>query len=98
MTDVIAPRRDRSVAWHGLSAEEACARLEVDVHVVHGVTNRIHNAVRAVKGLQLEVESVVFTGLAASLAVLSNEQKETGALVIDLRRMDQLRMLPGGVR
>jgi cell division protein FtsA len=60
------------------------ARLEVDVHVVHGVTNRIHNAVRAVKGLQLEVESVVYNGLAASLAVLSNEQKETGALVIDL--------------
>lgn len=60
------------------------ARLEVDVHVVHGVTNRVHNAVRAVKGLQLEVESVVFNGLAASLAVLTNEQKEMGALVIDL--------------
>jgi cell division protein FtsA len=60
------------------------ARLEVDVHVVHGNTNRIHNAVRAVKGLQLEVEAVVYNGLAASLAVLTNEQKETGALVIDL--------------
>lgn len=60
------------------------ARLEVDVHVVHGITNRVHNAVRAVKGLQLEVESVVFNGLAASLAVLTNEQKEMGALVIDL--------------
>jgi len=60
------------------------ARLEVDVHVVHGITNRVHNAVRAVKGLQLEVESVVFSGLAASLAVLTNEQKEMGALVIDL--------------
>jgi len=60
------------------------ARLEVDVHVVHGNTNRIHNAVRAVKGLQLEVEAVVYNGLAASLAVLTNEQKELGALVIDL--------------
>lgn len=60
------------------------ARLEVDVHVVHGNTNRIQNAVRAVKGLALEVESVVYNGLAASLSVLSNEQKETGALVIDL--------------
>lgn len=59
------------------------ARLEVDVHVVHGNTNRIQNAVRAVKGLQLEVEAVVYNGLAASLAILSNEQKETGALVID---------------
>lgn len=60
------------------------ARLEVDVHVVHGNTNRVHNAVRAVKGLQLEVEAVVFNGLASSLAVLTHEQKETGALVIDL--------------
>jgi len=30
VTDVIAPKSGRSVAWHGLSAEEACARLEVD--------------------------------------------------------------------
>lgn len=60
------------------------ARLEVDVHVVHGNTNRIQNAVRTVKGLQLDVEAVVYNGLAASLAVLTNEQKETGALVIDL--------------
>jgi cell division protein FtsA len=60
------------------------ARLEVDVHVIHGNTNRIHNAIRAVKGLQLEVEAVVFNGLASSLAVLTPEQKETGALVIDL--------------
>jgi len=59
------------------------ARLEVDVHVVHGNTNRISNAVRVVKGMQLEVEAVVYNGLAASLAVLTNEQKETGALVID---------------
>jgi cell division protein FtsA len=37
-----------------------------------------------VKGLQLEVEEIVFNGLAASLALLSNEQKELGALVIDI--------------
>ena len=59
------------------------ARLEVDVHVVHGVTNRVQNAIRAVKGLQLEVDGVVFNGLAASLAVLTNDQKEMGALVVD---------------
>ena len=60
------------------------SRLEVDVHVVHGNLNRLQNAIRAVKGMQLEVEEVVFTGLAASLALLTNEQKELGALVIDL--------------
>lgn len=60
------------------------ARLEVDVHVVHGHFNRLQNAIRVVKGMQLEVDEVVFNGLASSLALLTNEQKELGALVIDI--------------
>lgn len=60
------------------------ARLEVDVHVVHGCLNRLQNAIRVVKGIQLEVDEVVFNGLAASLAVLDNDQKELGAVVIDM--------------
>jgi cell division protein FtsA len=60
------------------------ARVEVDVHVVHGNFNRLQNPIRVVKGLQLEVEAIVFNGLAASLALLTSEQKEMGALVIDL--------------
>lgn len=58
--------------------------LEVDMHVVHGNLNRLQNSIRLVRGLQLEVEEVVFNGLAASLALLTNEQKELGALVLDL--------------
>src|SRR5216110_1808904 len=60
------------------------ARLEVDVHVVHGNFNRLQNPIRAVKSLQLEVEDIVFSGLASSLALLNNHQKEMGSLVIDL--------------
>jgi len=60
------------------------SRVEVDVHVVHGNVNRLQNAIRTVKGLQLEVDDIVFTGLGSSLAVLSPEEKELGALVIDL--------------
>jgi len=37
-----------------------------------------------VKGLQLEVDEIVFNGLASSLALLTSEQKELGALVIDI--------------
>src|SRR5207302_8451098 len=59
-------------------------RVEVDVHIVHGNLNRLQNAIRAVKGLQLEVDDIVFTGLASSLAVLNAEQKELGSLVIDI--------------
>ena len=60
------------------------SRLEVDVHVVHGNFNRLQTAVRLVKNLNLEVEDVVFNGLAAPLALLTNEHKELGALVLDL--------------
>src|SRR5207302_1337799 len=60
------------------------ARIEVDVHVIHGNLNRLQNAIRTVKGLQLEVDDIVFTGLASSLALLTNEQKELGSLVIDI--------------
>src|SRR2546425_181487 len=60
------------------------ARVEVDVHVVHGNLNRLQNAIRTVKGLQLEVDDIVFNGLAASVAVLTNEQKELGSVVIDI--------------
>jgi cell division protein FtsA len=60
------------------------SRLEVDVHVVHGNTNRLQNAIRLVKGFQIQVSEIVFNGLAASLALLSNEQKELGALVVDI--------------
>jgi cell division protein FtsA len=60
------------------------SRVEVDVHVVHGHLNRLQNAIRTVKGLQLEVDEIVFSGLASSLALLTNEQKELGALVVDI--------------
>jgi len=59
-------------------------RLEVDVHVVHGNLNRLQNAIRVVKGIQLDVEEVVFNGLAASLALLTPEQKELGCVVMDI--------------
>lgn len=60
------------------------ARVEVDVHVVHGNFNRLQNPIRAIKNLQLEIDHVVFCGIASSLAVLNNHQKEMGSLVIDI--------------
>ncbi len=60
------------------------SRVEVNMHVLHGNFNRLQNPVRAVKGLHLGVDGLVFNGLASALSLLSNEQKELGALVIDL--------------
>lgn len=60
------------------------SKIEVDVHVIHGIHNRLQNPIRTFKGLQLEVEAIAFNGLGASMATLNNEQKELGALVIDM--------------
>jgi len=60
------------------------ARLGVDMHVIHGNANRLQNAIRLVRATSLEVDDVVFNGIASSLAVLNSEQKELGSLVIDL--------------
>jgi cell division protein FtsA len=59
-------------------------RLEVDMHVIHGHVNRLQNAIRLVRATQLEVDEIVFNGVASSLAVLTGDQKELGALVIDI--------------
>jgi cell division protein FtsA len=60
------------------------ARLEVDMHVIHGHANRLQNAIRLVRATSLEVEEIVFNGIASSLALLTSEQKELGALVVDI--------------
>jgi cell division protein FtsA len=60
------------------------ARLEVDMHVIHGQTYRLQNVIRLVRATGIKVDDVVFNGMASSLALLTNEQKELGALVIDI--------------
>ena len=60
------------------------ARLEVDMHVIHGNANRLQNVIRLVRATSLDVDEIVFNGIAASLALLTTEQKELGALVIDI--------------
>lgn len=58
--------------------------LEADFHIIHGVGNRIRNTVRCVKELGIEVEDVVFNGYASAQAILTQQQKDLGALVIDI--------------
>jgi cell division protein FtsA len=59
-------------------------KLEADFHIVHGVRTRIQNTIRCVKELPLEVEDVVFSALASAQVVLTQHQKNLGALVIDV--------------
>ncbi len=59
-------------------------KLEADFHIVHGVRTRIQNTIRCVKELPLDVEDVVFSALASAQVVLTQHQKDLGALVIDM--------------
>lgn len=59
-------------------------KLEADFHIIHGVGNRIKNSVRCVKELDIEVLDVVFNPLAAAQVVLDQNQKNLGAVVIDM--------------
>ncbi len=59
-------------------------KLEADFHIIHGVRTRIQNTIRCVKELPLEVEDVVFTALASAQVVLTPNQKNLGALVVDI--------------
>src|SRR6478752_3141886 len=59
-------------------------KLEADFHIIHGVRTRIQNTIRCVKELPLDVEDVVFGGLASAQVVLTQHEKDLGALVIDI--------------
>jgi cell division protein FtsA len=59
-------------------------KLEADFHIIHGVRTRIQNTIRCIKELPLDVEDVVFTALASAQVVLTQQQKNLGALVIDI--------------
>ena len=55
----------------------------MDLLIVHGEVNRLKNSIQVVKNLRIEVEEIVFSGLACALAVLNSQQKELGTLVLD---------------
>ena len=59
-------------------------RLEAEVHVVTATIAVSRNLIQAVNGAGLGVQEIVLNSLAASLAVLSKEEKEVGVLLVDI--------------
>lgn len=60
------------------------SKLSVDMLIVHGISARIRNLIKLVKSVPLDVEDTPLAGLCAALAVLTPEEKENGALVLDI--------------
>lgn len=59
-------------------------RLEVEAHLVTGLTPAIANIEKCVHQAGVDVDDIIPTGLASAEAVLSKRQKELGVVVIDI--------------
>ncbi|MBO9700251.1 MAG: cell division protein FtsA [Sporocytophaga sp.] len=59
-------------------------RLEADFHVITAQTNAISNINKCVLRSGLEIDNLILEPLASSLAVLSDEEKEAGVVLVDI--------------
>ena len=59
-------------------------QVEGEFLVVHGITGRLHNVMDRIRELQVEICDFSLSPMASAEAVLTEEQKKLGALVIDL--------------
>ena len=64
----------------GMSA----VRLEAKVHIVTAAVTSAHNIVKCVNKAGLEVEDIILEQLASGAATLTPEEREHGAVVIDI--------------
>ncbi|MDD5727780.1 MAG: cell division protein FtsA [Victivallales bacterium] len=63
----------------------AAHKLEVCIHAVHGKSNQVENFYSLMRDAGFDDDPVpVFSGIASAYGVLNEEEKENGALLIDL--------------
>lgn len=59
-------------------------RLEVDTHIITAASTSLGNLQKAFSQVGIDVDAVAFSGYASSLAVLSETEKELGAVLVDI--------------
>lgn len=59
-------------------------RLEAEVHIVTGAITSAQNIIKSINRAGLEVEDIVLEPLASSLAVLTEEEKAQGVVLVDI--------------
>src|ERR1035437_6945200 len=59
-------------------------RLEVDTHIISANSISIRNMEKAFSEVGVDLDAVVFSGYASSLAVLSETEKELGVVMVDI--------------
>ena len=60
------------------------SRLEVQVHIITVLKSSLNNLKKAVKSASLEIDNIVLSGYATSIAVLNDDEKELGVAVVDM--------------
>ncbi len=59
-------------------------RLETDTHIITGSSTSMRNQIKCVGMVGVEVSELIFSGLAASQAVLTETEKELGVVLVDI--------------
>jgi cell division protein FtsA len=59
-------------------------RLEVETNIMHGSATAMKNLTKCIDQVGVEVQELVYTGLAASEATLTDTEKELGTILIDI--------------
>ncbi|TSC87727.1 MAG: cell division protein FtsA [Microgenomates group bacterium Gr01-1014_7] len=59
-------------------------RLETETHIITGSTTSMKNLVKCVSEVGIDVLELVFSGIASSVATLSDTEKELGVVLVDI--------------
>ena len=58
-------------------------RMEVETHIVTGATTALRNIAKCISTIVIDVEGMVFSGLASSYSVLTDTERELGVILVD---------------
>ncbi len=59
-------------------------RLETETHIITGSSTSMRNLVKCVSQVGIDVLELVFSGIASSIAVLTDTEKELGVVLVDI--------------
>ena len=59
-------------------------RLEVETHIITGATTSIRNLVKCIQHVGVDVEALVFSGIASAESTLTDTEKELGVALVDI--------------
>ncbi len=59
-------------------------RLQIETHIITGAATSMKNLVRSIQEVGLDVNDLVFAGLASSYSVLTDTEKELGVVMVDI--------------